>query len=167
MVSNGTERARLGSDFDLGANKLLFGSAIGTNTANLYASSGNLKTDDALVATGGIDAGANGTTLKFKQISIGDWNMDTLDIFSIALGVNMENVVFLQVFIHNDSYGVSIGGKRYDFNYQGQGGIYINGTAPNLAASVSLYRVESGFFDSASFDSTSFNRGYIQIWYSA
>ena len=167
MVSNGTERARLGSDFDLGANKLVFGSAIGTNTANLYASSGNLKTDDALVATGGIDAGGNGTTLKFKQISIGDWNMDTLDIFSIALGVNMQNVVFLQVFIHNDSYGVSAGGMRYDFSYQGQGGIYITGTSPSSAASVSLYRVASGFFDSASFDSTSFNRGYIQIWYSA
>lgn len=54
MVSNGTERARLGSNFDLGANKLLFGSAIGTNTANLYASSGDLKTDDSLNVVGDI-----------------------------------------------------------------------------------------------------------------
>ena len=54
MISNGTERARLGSDFDLGANKLLFGSAIGTNTANLYASSGDLKTDDSLNVAGDI-----------------------------------------------------------------------------------------------------------------
>lgn len=136
----------------------------------LYRSAANvLKTDDALVVTGGIDAGANGTTQKYIDVQIGDWDMDANYTTSVAVGggVTLNQILSWHVTIHRDGYGGS-SSYKYDLNWAGSS--YAFATSPTTPAGVGnigLERDAAGLFDSTDFNSTSFNRGYVRVWYSA
>lgn len=88
-------------------------------------------------------------------ISIGDWNMDSTASVSVVHGLTLSQIRGVNVVINIDAGGI------YDL---------ISGNATAIAGSwsvgttsVVLSRVTGGFFDSASFDSTSYNRGFITI----
>ena len=105
-----------------------------------------------------------GSTLAMKTIEIGDWNMDTTPSVSIphGLGILRRNVRMISVMIRRDANDV-----WYLFN----------GTLSVLAAEnisqfiaidsiqVVIARDTDGFFDSANFIATSFNRGWITLFY--
>jgi len=159
-----------------------------TNGGNIYLDSANvLKTDDAfivadttdstsgttgsfhtdggigvakhVVAGGGIDAGANGTYMKCKVIPIGDWNMDSTTQITVAHGLTLSKIRNVQANIRNDGDDLYMTIKlTFNGAVQGSADTY-DGT------SVILNRLSGGAFDSDTFDSTSYNRGYITIWY--
>lgn len=132
----------------------------------LYRSAANvLKTDDALVVALGIDPGAQGQNIGFKRVQIGDWNMDSTSSVGVALGVILASVLMVHVEIFNDSYG-GAGSAKYDLLQAGYHELHgVTGQHPGTLAVIDLYRTASGFFDNTSFDSTSFNRGYVDIWF--
>jgi len=97
---------------------------------------------------------------NWKKIAIGDWNMDTTAFIPIPHGLGSKakiGVVYAVI--------ISDGGFYYP----------INTTISTVAAAGSvqeitdtdiiLGRIPGGSFDSTSFDSTGFNRGYVYISY--
>lgn len=102
--------------------------------------------------------------IMVANIPIGDWNMDTGVSGTVAHGLTGTKIIGAQAFIRNDANSY-----RYPLNAPAgiigsdttpQGGIYsIDGT------NITLTRLTGGLFDSAAFDSTSYNRGWVMIWY--
>lgn len=92
--------------------------------------------------------------LSQKVIDIGDWDMDTNASKSIATGVPFDNVRSVSALIRIDGDF-----DTRDLLSNGDGTIYFTGS------SVSLNRVAAGSFDSTNYDSTSYNRGWVTIWY--
>lgn len=97
-------------------------------------------------------------SLNTKIINIGDWNMDTTQSLDVAHGVTLSKIRSLSAIIIADSSTT-----RYDLNIMDGagdgGGLFADAT------NVVLRRIASGFFDNTSFNSTSFNRGYIVLQY--
>lgn len=103
-----------------------------------------------------------GLTLKCKVLYIGDWNMDADESVNVVHGLPMSNIISVSAIIINDDntihYILGKGGSALNGEMQG----YIS-TA--LSTTIKLMRLTGGDFDNSVFDSTSFNRGYITIWY--
>lgn len=104
--------------------------------------------------------------LKTKILEIGDWNMDTTVQKTVAHGLVIGKIRGVLVTIINDG-----GTDSYDLTYsnppslgnQGAPG----GSIERASANIVLDRVTGNFFDSVSFDSTSYNRGWIVVTYEA
>ena len=106
----------------------------------------------------------NGNTLECKVLEIGDWDMEASTFVNVShgLGSNYRNIRSVNAIIRADN----------DFSYYS-----IN---PSLGPSVSrnelwvsllgssvigLQRFTGGLFDNPSFQATSYNRGWVMIWY--
>ena len=100
--------------------------------------------------------------LKTKIIDIGDWDMDATVTVNIAHGLTLGNIRTVQVEIRNDSGGTDIQLSLTTADNSGvaEGNILKGGT--NI---VLTRRASPGVFDSTSYDSTSFNRGWVVIQY--
>lgn len=101
--------------------------------------------------------------LKCKIVEIGDWDMDTDATTEVAhgLGANWKKIKAASIVIRNDTDDI-----YYLFES------YILGSSQALAqwvamatTNITLCRGTGGLFDSADFDSTSYNRGWITLWY--
>jgi hypothetical protein len=92
-----------------------------------------------------------------KTIEIGDWDMNAIGVASIAHGLTMTQIRKLSVLIRFDSdtayYPLDLGTDPPS------GRFYTNG------ANIDCVSTDAGSFDNASFDLTSFNRGWITIQY--
>jgi hypothetical protein len=96
-------------------------------------------------------------TVKIK-IEIGDWNMDTTLSVQPTHGVTVDDIRSVKAVIRNDP-----GTVTYVLNGSpNTGEAYI---ASIGATSLTLGRRTTGFFDNTTFDSTSYNRGWITIEY--
>lgn len=100
-----------------------------------------------------------GAALKTKIIEIGDWDMDADQNVSIAHGLNVADIRAIKVLIRHDDNG-----DVHDFHsYE------VIGTSTQFvvaqSANVFLNRATGGQFDGTTFNATSFNRGWITIWY--
>lgn len=95
--------------------------------------------------------------LNVKVIDIGDWNMDTSSGKGVLHGLDFTKIRGVSVLVRNDANSEV---SPLDI-FSGE----IVGYWECLATSISLYRVPFGFYDQPSYDSTSYNRGYITIWY--
>jgi len=99
--------------------------------------------------------------LKCKVIAIGDWDMNATANISIPHGLIDTSIRGIICTIRDD-----LNIAYYDFaqvraSDNGTGGV-------NTAiGNVLLNRTPSGAFDSANFSSTSYNRGWVTIWYEA
>ena len=100
-----------------------------------------------------VDVGS-GLVLKTKVLSIGDWNMDTGATKTVPHGLTLADIRGISAIIRHDD-----GGQVYELEYAGAGGASANDTL------VTLVRVTASTFDTAAFDSTSYNRGWITIQY--
>jgi len=100
------------------------------------------------------------TQLESITIEIGDWDMDADQGVQIVPPVDHRTIRFINGFFRNDDDTV-----RYPLPY------VTNTTASTVVVSsldndkIQLARIDGGFFDSANFDSTSYNRGWLNIWY--
>jgi hypothetical protein len=128
---------------------------------------GDITGNAATATTAGkvVETGAS-ANLNVKILEIGDWNMDTTNSVSIAHGVSSGNTKIKSVSasVRNDAdtavYDL-IGGAwaSPELADSPSGSIYYTST------DVTLNRVSGTPLDSTEFDSTSFNRGWITIWY--
>ncbi len=99
--------------------------------------------------------------IKIKIIDIGDWNMDTTTNVTVAHGLTGSKIRSVSAYIISDA-----GNWTYVLNGISSSGA-LGGSIAWDSTLIELSRVSSGLFDSTFFDSTSYNRGYITIWYLA
>ena len=103
-----------------------------------------------------------------KTIEIGDWNMDSTAAVNILHGLSSQaNIRSVSALIRSDSGGnTSIISNSCIDDITGAGGdqqawIYY----ANTGTAIGLVRLTGGIFDSTSWDSTSYNRGWVTIFY--
>jgi hypothetical protein len=140
---------------------LATGEAVSTKTANklvLRDANGAAALDvngNCSGSSGGIlETGTGGVTIHKKVIEIGDWNMDTSATVEVSHGLTLSNIIAAQVAIRADS-----GSNLVMLAPQGLTIISCGET------SVYIERTEGGVYDSASYASTGYNRGWIIIEY--
>lgn len=124
--------------------------------------------DFAVRASGTLQTKFDDYGLRRTTVNIGDWNMDTTGSVKVDHGLEYSDTWKgtrdLGIVIRNDADT-----------------IYYNDTKTNTGAAemtnvsiavsgitnkkVVLVRKTSGSFDSSDFDSTSYNRGWITVWY--
>ncbi|MCK5611980.1 hypothetical protein KAR91_59470 [Candidatus Pacearchaeota archaeon] len=94
-----------------------------------------------------------------KIFDIGDWNMDTTVSVSVAHGIDFTQIRSASIFIQDD------GSTTFSdlIRITGATGVVAGGGAVCDATNVILERTTGGAYDNASYDSTSFNRGYITL----
>jgi hypothetical protein len=108
----------------------------------------------------GIQQGLDVTVaIHRKIVSIGDWDMDATNTASVAHGISMSKIRSVGVTVRNDAdsaYYSGIGSTNFAVQVLTIG-----------ATTISLVHTSTGGagFDSANFDSTSFNRGWVVIDY--
>lgn len=101
------------------------------------------------------------TLLNEKLLNIGDWNMDTTQSVSVAHGLTFSKIRAVRAMILSDS-----GATLTDINWGYPAAITSQAGISVDTVNVNLYRDDANLlFNSTSYDSTGFNRGYITIWY--
>lgn len=122
----------------------------GLSADTVYVPNLNIQLDK------GISFGT-GATRTFVEIEIGDWNMDSTPTLVIPHGLSgteYKTVRQISASIRNDADTIV-----YTLPYD-------NGSPTNITSTTFvLFNIVGGFFDSTSFDSTSYNRGFITFWY--
>lgn len=94
-----------------------------------------------------------------KVVSIGDWDMDATATINVAHGITLTKFRSASFTIRNDS------NDTYYPDGRSSGGVIAAEMLTVDATNVVLRRVASGIFDSTDFDSTSYNRGWVTIFY--
>jgi len=94
-----------------------------------------------------------------KIIDIGDWNMDTTASLSVAHGLTLADIRWVQVTIRNDAGTLSTSFPTIDTTALSNERVEFDGT------NVIMLRSLSGTFDGTDYDATSYNRGWITIGY--
>lgn len=141
---------------------LLKDSQVNTDIINEKTPNTGVTIDGCLIKDNGVNAitdQGGGNVLKCKVLNIGDWNMDTTVYVDISHGLTLSNIRCINVIIRNDDDT-----KYYDFpinstNNTSDGHVYAGNT------NIRITRATDSIFDSLNFDSTSYNRGWITIWY--
>lgn len=119
--------------------------------------------DDADAATARATLGnvpAASVALTCKVMQIGDWDMDTDILTTVAHGLTATDIRSVTAYILNDT-GTGAGN---DINYQNDTGTGNNGISVT-GSNIVLYRATGGVFDTTDYNATSFNRGWITIWH--
>jgi len=112
----------------------------------------------ALSVDGIVEAGSS--ELKVKVIDISDWNMDITDYVDVTHGLTLVNIRSISAIIRNDDNNV-----YYPLDCSDGTDVY--GYWVVTGTTVKLYRIANKFFDGNAFDATSYNRGWVTIWYVA
>jgi hypothetical protein len=134
---------------------------ISTDTISEKTATNGVAIDGCTIKDGGVEAitdHGGGSNLLCKVVNIGDWNMDATASVSIAHGVTYSKIRLIQAFVRNDADSAA-----YPI-YHGDGTTN-DGFMRYDSTNVVLNVVTGNLFDSVSFDSTSYNRGWITIWY--
>lgn len=174
----GKTKARAEVPNDLAAAAIAIEKELGTNPAGiltnvktfLQTEHGTDGTHTDITATSIVSAGGiqtDGTNmLKTKVIDIGDWDMfagtGTASV-SVAHGLTLANIRVVNAMVRSDT-DISYFSLTPGSITAGPPDGYI---ASVSATHVTLNRLTGGGYDSTSFDSTSFNRGWITITYIA
>lgn len=101
----------------------------------------------------------NGSNMRMKVIEIGDWNMNSTATLDVAHGLTITNIRTIQVMIRDDYDSELWELDDHDTTGGQLGYVYLDAT------NVKMGRAESGKFDTSDYNATSFNRGWITIWY--
>lgn len=110
-----------------------------------------------------ISAGGE-ASLKSKVLKIGDWNMDSTGIVYIAHGLTFTSIRTISGIVRNDGDTSYYPFTGVGANVTGQ--VQLTAFVAN-SSTIQVERFTGGAFDSANFDSTSYNRGWITVWYEA
>jgi len=99
--------------------------------------------------------------LNTKIIEIGDWDMDATDSLPVAHGIiDFKTIRSISIIIRNDTDN-----QYYPLNYVDDTGSLFGGSYSINTTNILMHRVISGIFDTTSFNSTTYNRGFITIEY--
>lgn len=130
---------------------------------NLLLTQNNLEISNNLTLNGGIDAGNSGVYFKTKVLEIGDWNMDTTVSVTLVHGVgDVEKIRSIGVIIRPDT---GIGGLGYLSTVTAGTSTIQGGISSITDTQITLGRLTGGLFDGASFNATSYNRGWVTLTY--
>lgn len=102
--------------------------------------------------------------LRRKTIELGDWNMDATASITVAHGLASDlwkNVRSMEVTVRNDADDTYYTDST-DTSANADAGIEIEKID---ATNVTIKRAGSGTFDATTFNSTSYNRGWVTVWY--
>jgi hypothetical protein len=104
---------------------------------------------------------SGGLGLAIKSVNIGDWDMDTDGSKNVAHGLSdFKKIRGIDVIIRNDSDTAPY--HHLSNSPSAAIELWINGIDNS---NIGISRRASGNFDSTSYDSTSYNRGWITITY--
>lgn len=104
--------------------------------------------------------------ISFLSVDIGDWDMKATESITVSvasLGVSFASIRSVSVIIRNDSDTIRNPIDQEFLNSASIGST--DGTWSLGSVNLVLARRTGGRFDSTSYDSTSYNRGYIVIGY--
>jgi hypothetical protein len=140
------------------------GNLTGDVTGNLTGDvSGNVSGNVTGDLTGGIkETGVAGGILNFKIIPIGDWNMDSTAYVDIAHGLDSSKIRTMYVIIKIDQ---DISNWVFPLTFTPGGATSAAGSYAWDETKIELSRTNGGAFDTAAYDATSYNRGFITIGY--
>lgn len=157
---------------------LLGGYSPGNNNGNIPISNGTVNTNLNADMVDGYHAGngtgaipvSNGTVnvnlnaeqhngLKVIVVDIGDWNMISTTTKSVAHGLTLTKIRNVEVLIRDDTDAIRGPITAIGTLTDVDGNYYADGT------NVVMQRRVGGSFDSASYDATTYNRGWITIFY--
>jgi hypothetical protein len=111
---------------------------------------------------GGLSFDSGTTNLKCKVIEIGDWNMDSTTSVTVAHGLTLANIRSVSAIIRDDADAMySDLSSALDFSSSQGASQHVRADSTNIR----LERDSGGYFDSSLYDKTSYNRGWIVIWY--
>jgi hypothetical protein len=154
---------------DLGAGTLTATSLISDTISEEGAANG-VTVDSCLIKDGAaalsntVTDQGGGNALQCKVIEIGDWNMDSTTDVNVAHGLSggtYQKIRSISVIIRDDN---DVG--YYPLMSVASEANVVGGGATSFGATnIVLTRDTGGVFDAVGFDSTSFNRGWITIWY--
>jgi len=137
--------------------------SVATDTISEETAAAGVTIDGMLVKDGGAAAVSDGTNIiKTKIIDIGDWNMDSTNSVTIAHGLTLANIRSVSAIIRDDADTFSVPLTP---------GNIISGTEVDIwistinSTTIALLRRAGSSFDGPSFDSTSYNRGWVTITY--
>ena len=97
--------------------------------------------------------------LRSLVFDIDDWNMDTDPAAAVAHGLTYADIVKVSAWIRNNTDTT-----RYNLE-NGTTGTGAGGYITVGSTNISLNRITGGDFDTTAFNSTSYNRGWVIIWY--
>ena len=103
------------------------------------------------------------TCRKYKEIEIGDWDMQTATVQTVThtLGaLSHRQVRQIDVIIRDDANSEISPLNRYT-----AGGTLEGGCKAMTNSAFTLERRTGGTFDSTDYNATSYNRGWITVWY--
>jgi hypothetical protein len=116
----------------------------------------------AVEALGGVKT--DNVVLKTKVVDIGDWDMFNNIQIGVNHGLDRATIRTIDVTIRNDSNSSTLPLNALISHLTGT----VSGGVTGISAStIDLVRLTGGPFDTSSYDSTSFNRGWITIAYVA
>lgn len=152
-----------GADRDIGT------TTSGNGIRHLYADGTlngvSLNVSSGATLQGGVDAGGTGTFLKTKVVSLGDWNMDATPGISFntgSLGISsFGNIRNVCAQILDDAL---MNLTALDF-HSAVSSIAPAGDISVSSGVIALSRTTGSFFDAVEYNATSFNRGFMTIWY--
>lgn len=146
---------------NISANNVLLGNDNGTNqdvqelTASEVRTLLNVGSNDDFVQNDGNTASY--TEIRMTILELGDWNMDSTGILNVAHGLTLGDIRSVSVLIRDDA---DVDHKDFA-SALGNNNIEVDGT------NIQLIRDSAGEFDNTSYDSTSFNRGWITMVHEA
>lgn len=144
------------SNGDFAARAITALTFIGNLTGNV---TGNANT--ATLATTATKHGVGGNALNVKTIDIGDWDMVATPGVSVVHGLDRTKIRSVQCIIRDD-----VDAESHTIPATSTSGTVFEGWISTISATtVLLSRRGGGDFDNTNFDSTSYNRGWITIWY--
>jgi hypothetical protein len=127
--------------------------------------SGTPTTNLGVDSSGNVVSGSSISTGEpvFETINIGDWNMDATTSITVAHSLSAtewKTIRSLGAIIRNDA-------DTTYYIFSGPGGSNPqDGTIVSFnSTNVNLGRNTGGIYNSTSFDSTSYNRGWVTFWY--
>jgi hypothetical protein len=145
-----------------GANRCKIFPASGDDLGNGADTEGELAAGDRVIFTA-IDATTwyADSPIQTISLNIGDWNMDSTSSVNVAHGLDYTKIVEVNAFIRDDA------GTTYNMLSHNKTTALITDGSIALVNStnVNLERKVSGPYDNSSYDSTSYNRGFVTIKY--
>ena len=115
--------------------------------------------------TGGLvnSKGTSSSPIKMAVFEIGDWDMSATTSIDLTVGtITMTQITGTVAWIRNDA-NTSI--QNLEFSASGVGNLGGRIDIQPSGGHVELVRFGTGPFDSINFNATSYNRGWLHVWY--
>ena len=130
--------------------------SVGVNLSNSQTIYGVKTFKNVVVLSGGVRF-SDAPALKWKVMSIGNWDMDATISLSVASGLTASTIRGVSAIIYNDALSNL---KATNINGAGLTRVLTTGA-------ILLVRDTDGIFDGTTYNSTSFNRGWVTVCYTA